>query len=97
VSSHYCTAAILNKETAPRRFEIVEKLKAAGVGTSVYYPVAVPHLAYYKQKYKTPDGAFPHASRISNDNIALPVGPHLGPDDMKYIAMALKKAIKETA
>ena len=96
VSSHYCTAAILNDPTAPRRFEIVAKLKAAGVGTSVYYPAAVPNLTYYKQKYSIADGVYPHASRISNNCIALPVGPHLDAEDMRYVADTLKRAIKET-
>ena len=97
VSSHYCTAAILDDRTAPHRFEIVRRLNEAGVGTSVYYPNAVPHMTYYKQKYGTPEGAFPHATRISNQSIALPVGPHLDPSDMEYIADTLKTAIKETA
>lgn len=97
VSSHYCTAAILDDGAAPRRFEIIQKLKAAGVGTSVYYPMAVPHLRYYKEKYGTVEGAYPHASRISNNSIALPVGPHLDGDDMRYIVTALKSAIQETA
>jgi perosamine synthetase len=96
VSSHYCTVALLDDSTAKRRFDIVTRLKAAGVGTSVYYPAAVPHLSYYKQKYGYADGMFPRASRISRNGIAFPVGPHLGADDMHYMAEALKNAIKET-
>lgn len=96
VSSHYCTAAILDDATAPRRFEIVRGLNAAGVGTSVYYPRPVPHMTYYREKYELPVDAFPNAARISNQSIALPVGPHLGADDMRYVATTLKNVIKET-
>jgi perosamine synthetase len=96
-SSHYCVAAILNDATAPRRYEIIAKLKSQGVGTSVYYPAAVPHMKYYAEKYRPPAGAFPHASRISNQSIALSVGPHLDADDMAYTVQSLKNAIKETA
>jgi perosamine synthetase len=96
-SSNYCVAAILDDATAPRRFEIIAKLKAFGVGTSVYYPAAVPHMKYYKEKYNAPAGAFPHASRISNQSIALSVGPHLDSEDMAYTVKSLKIAIKETA
>jgi perosamine synthetase len=95
--SNYCIAAILNDATAPRRYDVIARLKAMGIGTSVYYPAAVPHLKYYKDKYKAPASAFPHASRISNQSIALSVGPHLDGDDMDYTANSLKTAIKESA
>ena len=49
----------------------------AGVGTSVYYPKAVPHMSYYREKYETPAGAFPNASRISDQSISFTVGPHV--------------------
>ena len=94
--SNYCVSVILDDATAPIRFEIISKLKSFGVGTSIYYPSAVPHMTYYKQKYGTPDGAYPTASRISNQSIALPVGPHLDGDDMSYMAKMLKIAIKES-
>lgn len=95
--SNYCVAAILNDKTAPRRYEIIAKLKALGVGTSVYYPAAVPHMKYYKDKYSAAAGSFPYASRISNQSIALSVGPHLDADDMAYTVKSLKTAIEETA
>jgi perosamine synthetase len=91
--SHYCVGAVLNDRTAPRRQEIIAGLNAAGVGTSVYYPKAVPHMSYYSAKYKTPAGAFPNASRISNQSISLTVGPHVDGEDMRYTVRALKEAI----
>jgi dTDP-4-amino-4,6-dideoxygalactose transaminase len=53
----------------------------------------LPHSKYYREKYATPPGDFPNARRISDQSIALPVGPHLGPDDMQVIAAELKSAI----
>lgn len=94
--SNYCINAILDDQTYARRPAIVDCLRDRGVGTSVYYPQAVPQMSYYKQKYGFPDNAFPVAERISRQSIALPVGPHLDEDDMHYIAMELKKAIKGT-
>lgn len=94
--SQYCVAAVLDARTAARRPEIIAAINAVGVGTSVYYPVAVPHMTYYKAKYGAPDGAFPHASRISNQSIALSVGPHLDGDDMRYTVDAVKDAIRNT-
>jgi perosamine synthetase len=94
-SSYYCLSILLNARIARLRFELVSKLNAAGVGTSVYYPKAVPDLTYYREKYGFAPGSFPNASWISDASIALPVGPHLNEDDMAYIAATVRAAISE--
>jgi perosamine synthetase len=94
-SSYYCLSILLNARLARLRFELVSKLNAAGVGTSVYYPKAVPDLTYYREKYGFAPGSFPNASWISDASIALPVGPHLNEDDMAYIAATVRAAISE--
>jgi hypothetical protein len=68
-------------------------LREAGVGTSMYYPGPVPHLKYYRDKYQLGGTPFPNATRISQQSIALSVGPHLDEDDMNYTAAALKKVL----
>ena len=95
-SSYYCLSAVLRDDVAELRFEVVERLKELGVGTSVYYPKPVPHMSYYRDKYGYDEKSFPHAARISYQSIALPVGPHLDLDDMSYIAASLKQSIAET-
>jgi perosamine synthetase len=92
-SSYYCLSVILSEKLAPKRFEIVQYLKEHGIGTSVYYPRAVPHFTYYKQKYGYADSSYPVASWISSHSIALPVGPHLGVEDMQYIVENFKNAL----
>lgn len=92
-SSRYCGAVILDAAIAPQRFEIVAMLNARGIGTSVYYPHPVPHLTYYRLKYGFGAESFPNAARISEHGIALPVGPHLTEDDMRYIALQLTESI----
>ena len=97
VHSHYCVAVVLNDLTAQRRADIIAHLNATGVGTSVYYPKAVPHMRYYREKYKTPVGAFPNASRISDQSIAFTVGPHVDEEDMCYTVDVLKEAIRRNS
>jgi perosamine synthetase len=92
-SSYYCLSALLKKPLQARRFEIVSLLKEKGVGTSVYYPRPVPHFSYYRDKYGYGTDSFPVAAEISNSSISLPVGPHLGKEDMSYIAEAFKSSI----
>jgi len=94
-SSYYCLSMLLGDSLVKKRFEIVDYLKGHGVGTSVYYPHPVPHLTYYKEKYDYGEETYPVAARISNGSIALPVGPHLGIEDMDYIVQTVKQSIHE--
>jgi len=94
--SRYCLSIVLAANLAQRRAAIVAELNARGVGTSVYYPQPVPRLTYYR-KYGWKDGDFPAAERISDCSIALPVGPHLGPQDMSYISETVRSVIKDIA
>lgn len=84
-SGRYCVNAVLPENGSVDRGRIIAELNARGVGTSVHYPVALPHAAYYREKYPVGDDAFPVARWISAQAISLPCGPHLGLDDMDYI------------
>ncbi len=93
-SSRYCLSVMLSDRLAGHRYEVVAGLNQLGVGTSVYYPRAVPHLTYYAEKYGYSKNTFPNAAWISAASIALPVGPHLQEDDMAYIGQAFKTVLK---
>jgi dTDP-4-amino-4,6-dideoxygalactose transaminase len=94
-SCHYCLAALLDKDLAARRPEIMVALAERGIGTSVYYPQPVPRMAYYRMKYGYDESQYANAARISDASIAFPVGPHLGPSHMAAIANNLRDIIKE--
>lgn len=93
ISSHYCLTAVLDGSLAGKRTDFIERLNASGVGTSVYYPHPIPRLVYYREKYNEDLSRFPNAARISDQSIALPVAPHLGLEDMDYIAEAFRKVV----
>ena len=93
-NSHYCLTAVFDGPLAGQRTEIIRSLNAVGVGTSVYYPHPIPRLAYYREKYGEDLMRFPNAARISDQSIALPVGPHLEVDDMNYIAQELTTIVR---
>jgi len=96
-NSHYCLVAVLEGPLAGKRDQVVRAINARGVGTSVYYPQPVPRMAHYKKKYGYEAGRFPHAEQISDSGFALPVGPHLGEDDMKYVGDAFASVVQEAA
>ena len=100
-NSWYCLSAVLEEDSTPKddsakkRDSILLKLKAAGVGTSIYYPQPVPRMTYYRRKYGYDAAAFPQAEAISDRSIALPVGPHLDAGDMNEIAAQFIRVLKE--
>ncbi|MFH1447121.1 MAG: DegT/DnrJ/EryC1/StrS family aminotransferase, partial [Chloroflexota bacterium] len=93
-SCHYCLSVVLDDDLTLLRPEILKALAERGIGASVYYPQPVPRMTYYKKKYGYDASRFPHAARISDASIALPVGPHLDTNDMNEIASNLKDIIK---
>ena len=95
VNSHYCLILVLQGALSGKRTEMIESLKARGIGTSVYYPQPVPRMSYYQGKYGYEQGKYTNAEIISDNSIALPVAPHLDVDDMDYIADCISDILKE--
>ncbi|MDP1526086.1 MAG: DegT/DnrJ/EryC1/StrS family aminotransferase [Rhodocyclaceae bacterium] len=91
--AHYCLVAVLGETVAEKRYDIINGMRDMGVGTSVYYPGPVPHLRYYREKYDLGRVDFPNATRISNQSLALSVGPHLDEEDMIYVGRVLKQIL----
>jgi len=94
-NSHYCLSVVFDGPLGDTRSEIVEGLKQAGIGTSVYYPQPVPRMTYYRTKYGYDPTRFRHAEEISDRSIALPVGPHMASCDVDYVAMVLNGLCQE--
>ena len=94
-SSHYCLSIVLQCKLRGRRDDIVTPLNAAGVGTSVYYPQPVPRLGYYRSKYGYEAPRFTAAAEISDQSLALPVGPHIQKEDTEYMVSRLRTVLQE--
>lgn len=90
-SAHYCLVAVVDG----KRNELLARLKARGVGTSVYYPQPVPRLSYYRRKYGYEAVRYPQAERISDRGFALPTGWHVSSGDVDYIVNAVRQALEE--
>jgi perosamine synthetase len=94
-SCHYCLAVVLDDDLAQQRPLIMSELTQRGVGSSVYYPQPVPRMTYYREKYGYDAAAYSNAARLSDQSIALPVGPHLAEPEMKHIAAALREVMEK--
>ena len=93
-SSHYCLVLVLEGRLRGRRGELIARLNAAGVGTSIYYPHPVPRLSYYRHKYGYDAARVPAAAAISDESLALPVGPHVS-DDLGCLVEQVVKVLDE--
>jgi perosamine synthetase len=93
-NSWYCLTIVLDEELGRRRNDLVDAVNSSGIGTSLYYPQPVPRMSYYRQKYGYDSARFPNAEAISDRSIALPVGPHVEPDDAIRIAETVAEALE---
>lgn len=92
-SAHYCLNVVLPRDGRIDRRIAVDCLNAAGIGTSIHYPSAVPLFDYYRKKYGYKAGQFPVAEWLAAQTISLPVGPHLNEGDSHRIVAEVKSAI----
>ena len=96
LSSHYCAVLIfVNKKIFNLRSKILNYLKKKKIGTSIYYPYPVPMMNYYKKKYSYKTKQFSVAEKISYNSIALPTGPHINKEKIKFILVNLEKIISK--
>jgi dTDP-4-amino-4,6-dideoxygalactose transaminase len=94
-SSHYCLVAVLEEGLRDSREQIIDQLKAEGVGTSVYYPKPLPDTRFYRETYGHEARSHPEAATISYGSIAFPVGPHLEEGDVETMVEAVKRVLAQ--
>ena len=71
----------------PQRDALQQRLQEAGVGTLIHYPIPPHRQAAYAEAGFAPD-AFPIASRMADEVLSLPMGPHLSIDDAMAVVAA---------
>ena len=59
------------------------------------YSFAEYALAYYKEKYKMPEEAYPNALKAFRNGLAIPLGIHLGEGDQERIADIIIKVMQD--
>jgi len=72
------------------RNELINKINADGIGTSVHY-IPVHMHSYYEKKYGYKPNDFPIAKTLSETTITLPLYPRMTDKEVKYVASSLKK------
>jgi dTDP-4-amino-4,6-dideoxygalactose transaminase len=86
--ANYCAVVTVKKANLQTRNEFLLRLKDAGVGCSVYYPVPLPLSKYYAPNNHDNEKTYANASKFSYSSVALPVGPHISPEESTLLARA---------
>jgi dTDP-4-amino-4,6-dideoxygalactose transaminase len=78
-----------------QRDDLVEHLRRRGIGVGIHYPRPLHLLEPVKARYGTREGQYPIAERLCNENLSLPVGPHLTEQMLACVADAVIAFFKE--
>jgi dTDP-4-amino-4,6-dideoxygalactose transaminase len=76
----------------PKRDQVVEAMKAKGVGVLIHYPISL-HLqgAYAELGHKK--GDFPVAEKVANEVMSLPMFPHIAREQIEAVVAALQEVL----
>ncbi|MDI6857852.1 MAG: DegT/DnrJ/EryC1/StrS aminotransferase family protein [Dehalococcoidia bacterium] len=74
------------------RDELIEELKARGIGTSVHF-IPIHHHPYYQQAFGWKPGDFPNTDQVFSGLLSLPLFTRMSDDDVERVATALEEII----
>jgi dTDP-4-amino-4,6-dideoxygalactose transaminase len=78
-----------------RRDELSQKLKQAGVGTAVHYPIPC-HLQQAYARFGGGPNSLPLTERAANEVLSLPMYPELSDEEVRQVVAAVLQALRET-
>lgn len=81
------------KIDARRRGQVMERLKAKGVPTMVYYPIPLNKQTAYRH-YPSAGNGLPTSERLAQEVMSLPMHPYLSEDVQSYVIDALRAALE---
>jgi dTDP-4-amino-4,6-dideoxygalactose transaminase len=95
-SSYYCASFVLEPQYVENRNIVAASMNALGIGTSIYYPIALPESTFYSSNPSISRTiSSQNATKLANANIAIGVGPHLDSNDMVYVAEKLIEVLEK--
>jgi len=74
------------------RDEVIEKLKAQGIGCSVHF-IPVHKQPYYKDRYGYKDENFPVANRVFEHSLSLPIFPDMSEQEIAYVIKKVQEIV----
>lgn len=68
---------------AERRDAVKQELWRAGIEAKLHYPIPLPEIEYYRERFPTDPGAYPVTRRLVSEIMSLPMHPWLKDEDVK--------------
>jgi dTDP-4-amino-4,6-dideoxygalactose transaminase len=80
---------VLTKAAKIPRQEFIERMSAAGIGTSVHYK-PLHRMTYYRETYDLSPDDFPVAERIWQGTVSLPIFPSMTDDELQVVCETIR-------
>lgn len=91
VHARHLYTVLIDETAGPTRDEVARRLGEAGVASSVHFPPVHLH-SYYRQTFGFTRGQFPHAERIADTVLSLPLSPALTEAQVDRVIDAVHQA-----
>ncbi len=89
---HLYTLLIDRERVGIPRDDVVEALKAEGIGTGIHF-ISLHLHPYYRDRFGFSPDDFPNARRISERTLSLPLSARLGAQDVADVIAAVRKVL----
>jgi dTDP-4-amino-4,6-dideoxygalactose transaminase len=91
---HLYTLLIDEKRCGVSRDTFLSAMTSEGIGIGVHY-LSIPEHPFYQEKYGWHTTDYPHAHRIGQQTVSLPLSPKLTHDDIQRVIQAVHKIINK--
>lgn len=89
---HLYTILVNEDRTGIDRESFIDALDALGIGTGIHYQCLAEHPAY-QDLYGWRPADYPHASRVGNQTVSLPLSPALTNNDVSTVIAGVRNAL----
>jgi dTDP-4-amino-4,6-dideoxygalactose transaminase len=87
---HLYTIRVDPRAAPFHRDELIRQLHQAGIGTGIHYKALHLH-RFYREVFGYRPGMFPHAERISEETLSLPLTAHMEEDEVLYVIEKIRE------
>ena len=90
---HLFTILVMPELAGMSRWEFVDALKAANIGTGIHF-LALHLQTYYRDRFGHQPGAFPNAEYIAARTVSLPLSVSMSDEDVRDVISAVKSVLR---
>ena len=89
--AHHLYTILIDESSGTTRDAVADRLSDQGVASSIHFPPVHLH-RYYRETYGFSRGQFPHAERIADTVLSLPLSPALTDEQVGWVIRAVRGA-----